>query len=232
MIPAWAGLNGRRAIPLVLLLAANVASAACAPTPPPPGGTRSAPAEASSHGHATPASGAASATPLPPDAEFLHHMIPHHAQALQMTSLVPERTTRQDLRMLAERIAVSQRDEIAQMEGWLRREGHPVPAADTGSHGAHAPTAEHAEMPGMLTQQELARLAAARGASFDRHFLEAMIRHHEGAIAMVQQLFARGGAQNAQLYTMASDIESDQRLEIARMRALLDALPSAPRGDR
>ena len=169
-------------------------------------------------------------------------MIPHHAQALVMTALVPARTSRPELRLVAERIAVSQRDEIAQMQAWLRARGHPVPAADTsmpgtragatagaasGRHDAHAmlPSA-HAGMPGMLTPQELQSLAAARGPAFDRLFLELMIRHHEGAITMVQQLFAGGGGQESQIYAIASEVESDQRMEIARMRAILAALPS------
>lgn len=181
---------------------------------------------------------------LPPDAQFLHHMIPHHAQALVMTALVPARASRAELRLVAERIAVSQRDEIAQMQAWLQARAHPVPAADTvlpaaapagaTDHDAHAgrvmPGSDHAGMPGMLTAQELQALAAARGPVFDRMFLELMIRHHEGAITMVRDLFARGGGQDSQVFAIASEVESDQRMEIARMQALLATLPSAPPG--
>lgn len=174
-------------------------------------------------------------------------MIPHHAQALVMTALVPARAVRPGLRLVAERIAVSQRDEIAQMQAWLQARGHPVPAADTtlpaasapdagsGSaatgHAGHAmPASGHAGMPGMLTPQELQSLAAARGAAFDRLFLELMIRHHEGAITMVRDLFAAGGGQDSQVFAIASEVESDQRMEIARMQAILATLPSVPGG--
>lgn len=198
------------------------------------------PATPPGHVHQSPQAHAPGA--LPPDAQFLHHMIPHHSQALVMTALAPSRASRPELRLVAERIAVSQRDEIAQMQAWLQARGHPVPAADTappaGAHGAgtshdgHSMPSPHADMPGMLTPAELASLAAARGPTFDRLFLELMIRHHEGAITMVQQLFAGGGGQDSQIYAIASEVESDQRMEIARMRAILATLPSpaaAPR---
>jgi uncharacterized protein (DUF305 family) len=145
-------------------------------------------------------------------------MSAHHAQALAMTDLVPARTSREDLRLLAERIAVTQRAEIAAMQRWLRARGETVPDA---AHAHHGP---HAAMPGMLTAEELARLGAATGTGFERLFLQLMIRHHEGALAMVRALFGSPGAgQESELFRLASDVEADQRAEIARMRALLGA---------
>lgn len=82
-------------------------------------------------------------------------------------------------------------------------------------------------MPGMLTGEELARLANVTGSAFDRLFLEFMIRHHEGALTMVQQLFGiNGAAQESEVYQFVTDVDTDQRAEIARMRALLDAIPA------
>jgi uncharacterized protein (DUF305 family) len=79
----------------------------------------------------------------------------------------------------------------------------------------------------MLTATELARLAQARGRDFDRLFLEYMIRHHEGALTMVRDLFGtQGAAQETETYRFATDVEADQRAEIARMRALLANLPA------
>lgn len=157
----------------------------------------------------------------------MEHMIHHHAQALVMTQMVPTRTERQDIRMLAERIEVSQRDEIAQMQHWLRERGESVPAVDLEGHHHHADPA-HAGMAGMATPEQLARLAAARGTAFDRLFLELMMTHHEGALVMVEELFATpGAAQEPQLFQLASDVDADQRMEIDRMRRVLGALPAA-----
>jgi uncharacterized protein (DUF305 family) len=153
------------------------------------------------------------------DARFMQHMIGHHAQALEMTKLVPSRTSRDDMRLLAERIDVSQRDEIALMRQWLEQRGEGVPSTDAQHHTAigHGP-----RMPGMLTAAELTQLARATGAEFDRLFLEYMIRHHEGALTMVKDLFGTpGAAQETETYRFATDVEADQRAEIARMRALL-----------
>jgi uncharacterized protein (DUF305 family) len=153
----------------------------------------------------------------------MQHMIGHHAQALDMTKLVPTRTKREDMRLLAERIDVSQRDEIAQMRQWLAQRSEQQPPPDAHHHAAmgHGP-----RMPGMLTAAELEELAQATETEFERLFLERMIRHHEGAIAMVRQLFGTpGAAQETETYRFATEVEADQRAEIARMRALLAKLP-------
>lgn len=157
------------------------------------------------------------------DVRFMQGMIAHHAQALEMTRLVPTRTRREDIRRIAERIEVSQRDEIALMQRWLEQRGEEVPSLDA-PHEHHGAGGQHGHMPGMLTPEELARLAAATGAEFDRLFLELMIRHHEGALVMVADLFATPGAgQEVDVFRIASEVEADQRAEIARMRGMLSA---------
>ncbi|MDF1503946.1 DUF305 domain-containing protein [Roseisolibacter sp. H3M3-2] len=195
----------------VLLAAAACRASAPAPAPPVAADRPWTPT-----GAATTTATAAQAAPTgaAADAAFMQSMIAHHAQALTMTALVPERAARAELRPLAERIAVTQRDEIALMRRWLERRGAPA-ATDHASHAGHA-------MPGMLTDAELARLGAARGAAFDRLFLELMIRHHEGALAMVAEYFKTPGAgQEPEAFRLASDVDADQRAEIRRMRALL-----------
>jgi uncharacterized protein (DUF305 family) len=118
---------------------------------------------------------------------------------------------------------VSQRDEIAFMRQWLEDRGEAVPADDAHVHAAMG----HGHlMPGMLTQQDLDSMAAARGAAFDRLFLEGMIRHHEGALVMVRALFeAPGAGQQADIFVFASDVNADQIAEIQRMQRLLATLP-------
>lgn len=212
---------------LVLLTATALAAApACAPTstgqgaaavPAAPQNTSAAPAHTDA------------------DVEFVRHMIMHHAQALDMAALVSDRAENDVIRLLAERIEVSQRDEIAMMEQWLRNRGaqagmdHPAGHAGSGEHaGMHArhhPAGGGTMMPGMMTPEEMANLAAATGMAFDRLFLESMIRHHEGALVMVAELFSTPGAgQEPEIYQLASEIDSDQRMEIERMRRLLDTL--------
>lgn len=155
------------------------------------------------------------------DVHFMQGMIAHHRQALEMTSLVPERTGSGDIHLMAERIEVSQKDEIAQMARWLETRGEQVPPGGEHAH-AHPPAA----MPGMLTPEQMASLADARGAEFDRLFLELMIRHHEGALTMVGQLLGSPGAgQDVDVYRIASEVDSDQRMEIQRMERMLAALP-------
>jgi uncharacterized protein (DUF305 family) len=150
------------------------------------------------------------------DVSFMQGMILHHEQALDMTALVPDRTAREDIPLLARRLEVSQRDEIERMEAWLEARGE-----DATDHGAH----HHAShLPGMLTAEELTALGAASGRRFDRLFLRSMIRHHEGAIAMVEQLQKDGGGQEPEISTFTNHVVADQGVEISRMTTLLSEL--------
>ena len=153
------------------------------------------------------------------DVKFMRGMIGHHAQAIEMTALLRTRTRSDSMRRLAERIDVSQSDEIRMMEQWLRDHGQPLPDA----HAHHAAGATL--MPGMLTQDEMAQLAAAAGPEFDRLFLRFMITHHQGALAMVKELRSSpGAAQESEINRFASDVDADQRMEIDRMAAMLVTL--------
>jgi uncharacterized protein (DUF305 family) len=150
------------------------------------------------------------------DVRFMQGMIGHHTQALEMTALLQSRSASDDMRKLAQRIEVSQSDEIKMMQHWLEARGQPVP--DPHAHHAHGA----ALMPGMLTPEEMARLANAKGDAFDRLFLQFMIKHHEGALTMVKDLFATPGAgQESEIFAFASDVDADQRMEIDRMGAML-----------
>ena len=153
------------------------------------------------------------------DVRFMQGMIGHHAQALEMTDLLSSRSSRGDMRLLAQRIEVSQADEINMMQRWLEVRGQEIPRLDAHhTHGAML-------MPGMLTSEEMSRLAAATGGEFDRLFLEFMIKHHEGALVMVNELFSSPGAgQESQIFEFASDVDADQRMEIDRMHGMLGML--------
>lgn len=157
------------------------------------------------------------------DIDFMSGMIPHHAQAVLIAGWVATHTDRRDLRVLAERIVVAQRDEIALMRTWLSDHGLPVPAADATHHKMTHGDMEHdVLMPGMLSEAELAQLSKARGPEFDRLFLQSMIKHHEGALAMVDTLFkSYGAAQDDTVFRFASDVYADQTTEIDFMTKML-----------
>jgi uncharacterized protein (DUF305 family) len=156
----------------------------------------------------------------PADVKFMQGMIGHHAQAIEMVALLRSRTRRRDVQLLGQRIDLSQADEIKMMQEWLRSRSQPLP--DPHAHHIAGATL----MPGMLTAEEMARLAEATGARFDRLFLEFMIKHHIGALTMVDELFATSGAaQESEIFAFASDVVADQRMEIDRMRAMFKESP-------
>jgi uncharacterized protein (DUF305 family) len=153
------------------------------------------------------------------DVTFMQGMIHHHAQALDMTALLYTNSQSDTMKLLAKRIDLSQADEITFMRTWLEVRGQEVP----GEHAHHMPGAPL--MPGMLTPEQMQRLAAAKGQEFDRLFLEGMIRHHNGALIMVDELFKTpGAAQEAEIFGFASDVDADQRMEVLRMGAMLKEL--------
>jgi uncharacterized protein (DUF305 family) len=157
------------------------------------------------------------------DVSFMSGMIPHHAQAVIMAGWAPTHGARQDVAILCERILVGQRDEIAMMQQWLRDRGLEVPDATSTRHKMKMNGVEHAMlMPGMMSDEQMAALDKAHGPEFDRLFLEGMIRHHQGAIDMVDTLFkSYGAAQDETVYKFASDVYADQGIEIDRMHEML-----------
>lgn len=156
------------------------------------------------------------------DITFMQGMIHHHAQAIEMVTLMEGRTTTPAVRSLGERIKTTQRDEITMMRQWLVAHGADAP--DPLVHvGMNREDHNMPMMPGMLTKAQMAALAAAKEEEFDRLFLSGMMQHHEGALGMVKELFrAPGAAQNTVVFRFASDVDADQRAEIVRMRAMLN----------
>lgn len=158
------------------------------------------------------------------DIQFLRGMIPHHAQAKEMSALAEDRTNNPTVLAVAARITLSQDDEISMMQGWLRDQGLEAPAEDV----HHQPGFE--PMKGMLSDVQMNELAAASGPEFDRLYLEYMIDHHQGALEMVEMLLdQRGSVQDPLLYEFTSDVTSDQTSEIERMDTLLASLNPDPR---
>lgn len=161
------------------------------------------------------------------DIMFAQMMIPHHAQALQMSEYAAAAGAGRRVQVLADRIDGAQRPEIVYMAGWLEDCGEEAPTAKEikdgnmsamamghGEHGSGSHT-----MPGMATKRQLRVLADARGAEFDELFLTLMIRHHQGAVDMAGEVL-RGGSEQ-QMNELASGIAADQSAEISRMDDLL-----------
>jgi uncharacterized protein (DUF305 family) len=173
------------------------------------------------------------------DVRFMQGMIVHHAQAVVMSDWAQSHGARPDLQVLCKRIALSQRDEIRVMQQWLRKRHLPTPdplhmlsgqeshVHDSGGMGM--PGMDMGDHPmmmkGMLTPEQMRQLDAARDSTFDRLYLTGMIRHHEGALDMVAELFATPGAgQQSEIFAFATDVDAGQRAEIARMEKILNTL--------
>jgi uncharacterized protein (DUF305 family) len=213
-----------RSVPFALLLAVAGGCGSSSAVKPPVLVQPGAPGESS---RIVAAGAAAQTVPTATDADitFMQGMIHHHAQALDMTDLIDARTQDPDMKKLGLRIHVSQTDEIKMMQRWLTVRGQDAPDPRA-HHTAGMPGMEGMDhevmMPGMLTHEEMARLAATQGPEFDRLFLEGMIKHHGGALTMVKELFATPGAgQQSDIFAFASDVEADQKMEIDRMTDML-----------
>ncbi|MPZ80046.1 MAG: DUF305 domain-containing protein [Actinophytocola sp.] len=209
---------------LGVLLAAGGLVACTAEEPPPP--TNSAPVivpgrpgeEASTipPGEATPVEEEA---PNDADVTFVQDMILHHAQALEMTALVPDRAGRDDVKGIADRIADTQQPEIDMMNRWLERYDKPVVVPD--EHGGHGGATEHSDMPGMASEEQLQVLRDTGGESFETLFLQLMVAHHQGALTMVEGI--RKAGVNVRVQEIADDVAVTQTDEIHRMQGMLAA---------
>lgn len=161
------------------------------------------------------------------DIDFMQGMIHHHAQAIQISKWAPAHGASAAVIRLTERIINAQQDEIALMQSWLRDRNQTVPEPNPAGMPMKHEGMDHVmPMPGMLTDEQLKELDAARGPEFDRLFLTFMIQHHRGAVSMVKTLFAnRGAGQDETIFKFAADVEVDQSTEIRRMLQMLLELP-------
>lgn len=146
------------------------------------------------------------------DAMFATMMIDHHQQAIDMSDTLLAKAG-VDARVidLATRIKGAQTPEITTMRGWLADWGAPSASAGSMGHGD-----------GMMSEADMAALEAAPGAEAGKLFLQQMIVHHEGAIAMARTEKANGADPLA--LALASTIIDAQTAEIAEMKSLLAAL--------
>lgn len=146
------------------------------------------------------------------DVDFATNMIPHHGQAVQMADMALRTSKNADVRKLAKTIKGAQDPEIQTMSGWLRGWKRPVPAKSMGSMGGM-------HMEGMMSAADMAKLAKATGAAFDKMWLTMMITHHKGAISMSTTELSAGS--NPAAKTLGKSIIAGQSSEVATMTKLL-----------
>ncbi|MFE3449947.1 DUF305 domain-containing protein [Nonomuraea sp. NPDC059194] len=145
------------------------------------------------------------------DVTFAQMMIPHHQQAVEMAELAETRAEDPEIKELAKKIKAAQDPEIQTMQGWLKAWGKPEPTGGM-----------HHSMPGIMTEEQMKELEAAKGVAFDKRFAELMIAHHQGAIEMARTEQKAGADPAAK--ELAETIETTQQAEIAQLRTLLDRL--------
>src|SRR5262245_63749776 len=157
------------------------------------------------------------------DIHFMSGMIHHHAQAIAMAKWAPTHGASPEIQRMCERIINAQSDEITVMSNWLRDRNQPVPVPAASGMKMTMNGMEHTMlMPGMLSEEQMKELDAARGADFDKTFLKYMIQHHKGALQMVNDVQGtNGGAQDELTFKLTSDVYADQSTEIDRMEKML-----------
>lgn len=222
-----------RALPEMInrlaLVGGAAALAACASNPKPAAGVQMAAGSGvvtAQSAAAIAAADKAAAQFAPADVEFMQNMIPHHAQAVIMARWAMTHGARDDVKVLCQRINIAQTDEIHLMRNWLAERKQEVPDSASTKHMMKMGGMTHEMlMPGMLTDEQMAKLDAARGAEFDRLFLTGMIGHHRGAIDMVRELFSHGDAgHDDTVFRFAADVEADQTAEIHKMELMLESM--------
>jgi len=208
-----------RAAAGVLASAAALTLAACGSSPKT--GSSGMSSMSMSAGASMPASSSASTSTAAAhnqaDVSFATDMIPHHGQAIQMASTALSKATSSKVKDLATQIKAAQDPEISTMSGWLKQWGAPVPSTSMSGSGMGGMS-----MNGMMSAQEMSQLDSTTGAAFDKLWVQMMIKHHQGAVAMANTELASG--QDPRVKSLAQSISVSQAKEIATMQALLPSL--------
>lgn len=196
-------------IPVAFATAATIALTGCSTkaTSPTSSGSSNGAATSAAHNKA--------------DVAFATDMIPHHAQAIEMADMAATQATNSTVKSLAVAIKKAQDPEITEMSGWLKTWGQPVPSASMsgGMGGMNMGSGT-----GMMSATDMAALAHATGATFDRMWVTMMITHHQGAVSMATTELSNGSNHDAK--TLARSIVSSQNAQIQQMKNLLTQLPA------
>jgi len=147
---------------------------------------------------------------------FARDMAAHHAQAVDMATLLRDRTSDPEMRTLALDIMLTQQAQIGQMQGWLAVWGQPNVGLGPAMAWAGMPTT--GSMPGMASAADLNRLRTLTNGAADGLFLQLMIAHHQAGVMMAQAILAR--TQRTEVRALAQAIVNAQESEITYMQAL------------
>jgi uncharacterized protein (DUF305 family) len=162
------------------------------------------------------------------DVTFAQSMIVHHQQAIHMAEMASDRAASSQVKDLAAKIKAAQQPEIDTMTGWLTAWGKPTTAPSGSAMNMGSPTASSmpgmgsGSMPDMMSDADMNKLMAAKGAAFDKMFLTMMISHHQGAVRMSQQESKQGS--NPDAVALAKKIITDQQAQITEMKSMLTTL--------
>ncbi|MER6945447.1 DUF305 domain-containing protein [Nonomuraea sp. NPDC000554] len=160
-----------------------------------------------------------------PEAGFARDMATHHAQAVEMSFVIRDKSQSKDIRNLAYDIITTQSNQRGMFQGWLQQwnldqVSGDRPMAWMSGHGHGGGTAATpGVMPGMATPQELTKLKELQGTAAEVLFLQLMIRHHEGGVEMAQGLLKLSNRD--EVVGMAQKIVNGQTGEIKLMTELL-----------
>ena len=146
------------------------------------------------------------------DVAFAANMIPHHQQAVDLSAMVPDRSTNAGLVALADQISAAQQPEINVMKVFLVQ-WNENPDTNSG-HAGHGSTTQ-----GMVDAATMTKLESLSGEEFDELWLASMISHHQGAIEMAKAEIANGD--NVDAKTLANNIVTTQDAEIGQMKQML-----------
>lgn len=156
------------------------------------------------------------------DVTFASDMIPHHQQAVQMAKMAKAHAGSTDVKQLADDIEAAQGPEIKTMTGWLEAWGEDAPSGSMSGMGRDGMGGSmNEDVPGMMSDDDMTKLAGTTGTMFDQMWLTGMIAHHEGAVEMADTEIAHG--KNADAVALAKTIKAAQTKEIAKMRQMLDS---------
>lgn len=139
------------------------------------------------------------------DLQFIDSLTRHHQMAIEMAKMGEPKFEHQPLKDAAKTMVDDQTKEIAQLRQW-RDQWYPGAAQ-----------AENMQMPGMSSMSmDMSHMQSMSGHALDMMFIDMMIPHHEGGLAMGQDALAK--AEHPEIKELAQKMIEKQKKEIEQMQ--------------